>query len=279
MRAPVVRFPHIKIRSFMMKKIAAGIAVCVFALCSCASSGKVDEYGTVSAPAAEEGQKSEAVSSEENYSDAKIRGGKKSFSEQFFGTEKFEKIDEITLTLKTTFGNTILRKGYSIYKPHTDMAGFYVLYDTSSYAFFLAKAERNALIRAVDRYFEDFEARRLEKKAKKTERAYGSVVAYEEFGINARMLSNRSKPTVYFGYKFIGKSPYFCIFVPPTENLSKDKGENHADTVIEQRYYFTKAQARALADFLCDDSIDPRYEPENPVKSAVDEYEEAAPAE
>lgn len=263
-----------------MKKIAAGIVACAIALCSCASSGNVvDEYGTDSFMAEEKIQEEPTSSSQENYSDAKIKGGKKSFTEQFFGTEKFEKMGEMDLTVKTTFGNPKVRDGYSIYKPHTDMAGFYVRYDTSSYAFFLAKFERNELIRAVDTYFEDFAAKRLDKKAKKSERAYGSVVAYEEFGLNTRMLTNRSKPTVYFGYRFIGKWPYFCIFVPKADNLSKDLGENHADTVIEQCYYFTKAQARALADFLCDDSIDPLYKPEASKKPAVDEYEETTSAE
>ena len=91
------------------------------------------------------------------------------------------------------------------------------------------------------------------------------------------MMTSYSKPKVYFGYKFLGKSPYFCIFVLRSPNLNEDLGSSRPPQSVDQKYYFTKAQAEKLSDFLSDESIDALNTPfseESAEPDTYDEYEE-----
>lgn len=193
------------------------------------------------------------------------------FISGLFNVKKFDKYDET---------NVYLKKGKKrlctfIHKPQTDLGGFLVRYDTSTYACYFAKNERNALIKAARQYNEDFDNKNLDKKNKKSEKTYGFVGAFEEFGIAESMMSSYSKPKVYFGYKFMGKSPYFSIYVVRAPNLNEDLGPNRPPQSIDQKYYFTKAQLQKLTDFLEDENID-SLDVTLPVElSEPDSYEEA----
>lgn len=212
----------------------------------------------------------------DHYSDEKIKGGYKTLGEQILGTKKYEKYDEVTIYLSSTLGRVITRYGNFIYKPHTDMAGFIVRYDTSLYAFYLAKSERKALRFAVEQYLKDFDERNLDRNQKKPERVYGTVGGYEEFGLVEMQMKNRSKPKVHFGYKFIKKSPFFCIYVVRSDNITDDP-DNQCKQSVDQKYYFTKAQAQALAEFLSDENIDAKYTApkEKPTKDKYNEIFDA----
>ena len=208
------------------------------------------------------------------YSKSKVKSrSNDGFFDKLFDYKKFDKYDST---------NVFLKKGKKrsctfVHKPQTDLGGFLVRYDTSTYACFFAQNERNALIKAINQYFDDFENKNLDKKKKKSERVYGSVGAYEEFGIAESMMTSYSKPKVYFGYKFLGKSPYFCIFVLRSPNLNEDLGSSRPPQSVDQKYYFTKAQAEKLSDFLSDESIDALNTPfseESAEPDAYDEYEE-----
>ncbi len=267
-----------------MKKILFGTAFSALAaICvlSCASN-KVssDSYGDddpaemtkISAPARNTGGASSDGG--DPYSKEKIRGNR-TFAERMFNLNKYEKVDTMTCSLRPTVGSLFSRKGSLIYKDGTDLAGFLMLYDTSTYALFLARNEREALVKAVARYMEDFENKKLSAKTKKSERVYGFVTGYEEFGIVAAMMTNYSKPKVYFGYKFINNSPYFCIYAVRAENLGVNTTQEGAvKQSVDQKYYFTKAQAQALADFVSEENIAQYYraEEEFSPEPQADEY-------
>lgn len=228
-----------------------------------------DETEATAIPLTTQPKSTSTKTESDPYSRSKIKGGKKSFAEQLFDFKKFNKYDST---------NVYLKKGKKrvctfIHKPQTDLGGFLVRYDTSLYACFLAESERNALIKAINQYFDDFDNKKLDKKQKKTERIYGLVGAYEEFGVAESMMASYSKPKAYFGYKFLGNSPYFCIYVQRAPNLNEELGANRPPQSVDQKYYFTKAQAEKLADFLSDESINALNIP--PELAEPDSYEEA----
>ncbi|MBR1723017.1 MAG: hypothetical protein IJ727_11140 [Treponema sp.] len=243
---------------------------------SCASKSGIsedadsyDEYEATAIPVTQKKSPEKAKDSDP-YSKAKVKSKNEGFFEKLFDFKKFEKYDST---------NVFLKKGKKrvctfVHKPDTDLGGFLVRYDTSSYACFLAQNERNALINAINQYFDDFDNKKLDKSMKKSERVYGQVGGYEEFGVTESMMTSYSKPKVYFGYKFLGKSPYFAIFVLRSPNLNEDLGSNRPPQSVDQKYYFTKAQAQKLADFLSDENIESLNHTEDQVSSEPDSYEE-----
>lgn len=218
---------------------------------------------------------SSASSSSDPYSKEKIRGNR-SFGERLFNVNKYTKVKTSNLTITNTLGSPKVKKSTFIYKPETDMGGILVHYDTSYYALYLAQRERNVLISAVKNYLADFENKNLDKKLKKSDRVYGQVNGYEEFGIVEQMMTNCSKPKIYFGYRFLKNHPYFCIYSAKALNLAVDQKDKGAVKYsVDQKYYFTKAQAQELAEFLSDENIDSLASPAEKATvedDTVDEY-------
>ena len=61
---------------------------------------------------------------------------------------------------------------------------------------------------------------------------------------------------MYYGYSFENKSPYFTISSFPVVNeYYTQAGEATSRESINVKYYFTKAQAKALIDMLSDEKI------------------------
>jgi hypothetical protein len=199
-------------------------------------------------------QASAAAAESDPYNDDKIKG-KKTLSQQILGTDKWIKVDKTSLFVADTFGQLKQRTGFLIYKPQTDLAGFQVRYDTSLYNFYMAENDRRMFIDAVNSYLADFEAKKLIRNSGKTKKIYGEAGGYEEFGLVEIMMPNVSKPGASFGYKFIRNSPYFCIRIDKSPNIAENLGTNKVPESIDQYYYFTKSQAKSLADFLTDENL------------------------
>ena len=190
--------------------------------------------------------------------------GNRGFGERLLNINKFTKIEPFNAYLKPTVGNLLVRKGNLIYREGTDVAGFEMYYDSSAYALQFAKDARAVAIKAVESYFEDFDEKRLDRNApaKQTRQAYGFCEGYEDFGVVSGMMTNYSRPKVFFGYTFVKRVPYFTVNVRPAKNLAvnekTEEGALKANT-IEQTYFMTKAQAKRLAVFLSDDNVDALY--------------------
>ena len=151
----------------------------------------------------------------------------------------------------------------------------------------MAQETRQACCDAIDKYCNDFANKRLDKRGKfdKTRRIYGSAPGYEEFGVAIKMMNYKAKPTFHFGYAFVDGSPYFTIFVAKAKNITLE-GKHSAETpnmeTIPQTYYFTRAQAQKLKEFICEENIslfhDKEAEKNKDINEAAveDEYSEAS---
>ena len=83
---------------------------------------------------------SATASNEDSYSEEKLNSAR-SFSDKLLNKNKYDKKEEMTCFLTPTLGKPFARKGAFIHKNGTDLAGFFILYDTSFYAFYLAKTD------------------------------------------------------------------------------------------------------------------------------------------
>ena len=263
-----------------MKKTVAFFASALMLafLVSCGSTSNIDSaeedyYGEEPEATAIPIKAQNSSSKKQNldpYSREKVKGKNDGLMEKLFDFKKFDKYDSTSVIIK----KNKKRACVFVHKPQTDLGGFLVRYDTSIYACFLATAQRNVLIKAAEQYLSDFENKKLDKKLKKSEQVYGEVGGYEEFGISENMMTSYSKPKVRFGYKFIGKSPYFCIFVRRSPNLNTDLGSSRPPESIDQKYFFTRAQLEKLTDFLSDENIDALNIPFSEESAEPDSYEE-----
>lgn len=188
--------------------------------------------------------------------------GERNFGEKLLGLGRFRQVDSFSLFAKSSVGTLHLKKKASlIYREGTDIGGFYCYYDTSAYAVQLDRKARAALVSAVSQYLGDFEAKRLDRGAKqrRTEAVYGAAEVYEEYGIALANLSHAARAKACFGYEFIKGSPYFSIYVKKAKDMKYVKrtgDDTRMGETIPQRYYFTRAQATHLAEFLSDENID-----------------------
>ena len=219
------------------------------------------------------------------YDEKKMHPTDRSGLEKFLGTNRYDVLDECSMYIKPLIGKIKAKRGNFIYRRGTDVAGYRIYYDTSAYTLELAQEPRAACVAAIDQYMEDFEAKRLNRKAKadKTKRAYGSAPAYQEFGIAIGMMNYKAKPNIYFGYAFMDGSPYFVIHVMKAKNLTLEGRSTdlpNLETIV-QNYYFTRAQAQKLKEFICEENISGYHAAEEHVldklkdDAVTDDYVEA----
>ena len=193
------------------------------------------------------------------YSDKKMHPTDRSNLEKFLGTNRYDIYDECAMYITPVVGKIKAKKGEFIYRRGTDVAGFRIYYDTTAYTLEMAEGPRQTCCDAIDKYIDDFENKRLNKKLKatKTRECYGSAPGYQEFGVIKTAMNYKAKPTLYFGYAFVDKSPYFVIHVASAKNLALEGRASdlpNKETII-QNYYFTRAQAKKLKEFICEDNI------------------------
>ena len=213
--------------------------------------------------------------------------GNRTFGDRLLNINKFTKIEAFSVFLRPTVGKLFSRKAYLIYREGTDIAGFEMYYDSSAYALQFATAARSVVISAIQRYYQDFDEKRLDRSAKpkKTREVYGFCDAYEDYGIISGMMTNYSRPRVFFGYMFIKNTPYFTINVKKSKNLAYGDSQSEEamikSEVIEQTYFFTKAQAKKLMTFLDDANISALQTAttEDAVEYAADSYENSDQAD
>lgn len=115
---------------------------------------------------------------------------------------------------------------------------------------------RKAFRMAYEQYIKDFENKKLIRKTNKTIKVYGKASSRVEWGSVKNSTPNAANLKVNLGYEFKNNSPYFKISSAAVVNANYDR----APTTLPREsarieYYFTKAQAKALYDFLAEDNL------------------------
>ncbi|MDE7291450.1 MAG: hypothetical protein K2N58_05330 [Treponemataceae bacterium] len=98
-----------------------------------------------------------------------------------------------------------------------------------------------ALSSACQKYFSDFEGKKLSRKEKKSKEKYGLFQAKIEWGTSRQRFSEFAEIRAAAGYAFSGRSPYFAISIPN----SPSEGENVSPALFssgEVVLLFSKSQ-------------------------------------
>lgn len=117
------------------------------------------------------------------------------------------------------------------------------LQGNTTYIYF-EPAARETLRRAAAAYMQDFQDKRLDTEAKKTDRAYGSFIFPVTWGLMTQNAEGR--PAVKLGYVFKDGAPYFTMSFPLMKNDLVESGSK-VQSASAFTLYFTRAQ---LQDFI-----------------------------
>ncbi len=191
------------------------------------------------------------------------------------GSVKFKEAG--TFELSTTGFNAKLKKQEATFMLDAKNynAGFGSPIMAAYYVVLMDQKTRSVFINAVNSYLSDFENKKLNRKDKKSYKRYGKSGATIYWGVIKSQTSNYAYPDAFFGYTFKDKSPYFTITMYPTVNEKRKVDDSVAEESMIVNFYFTKAQARTLADFLAEDNLYNFFGGNTPLVDetpAVDEY-------
>lgn len=75
---------------------------------------------------------------------------------------------------------------------------------------------------SCQKYFSDFEEKKLSRKEKKSQEKYGVFQAKIEWGTSRQALVEHAEVLVTAGYVFSGRSPYFAISIPDSPSESEN---------------------------------------------------------
>ena len=276
-----------------MKKtlLISGLLVsCTSILISCGSTKAVqanpDEY-TPAAPAVTESEETSATEensktdkSKNNSSKKQAKGKKQknAFEEFFSFGNKDDYISYDQTTVYTIEINGMVEKNANVVIRYDNyMAGF-GSYNSATYYFVqFDQFNRATLAKAAEAYFSDFENKRLQRKGKKTDRAYGKINYRLDWGVLSSTTPNYGTGDGYCGYEFVKGSPYFVIFNYEFKNDYYERaGDATSKTSTYVKYYFTRSQLRQLLNLLSEETIiqqiydnDPSYLSS---PNAADEY-------
>lgn len=195
----------------------------------------------------------------------------------FTGGQQDIEIDMTRVFQKTAFGTLKEEDALCIYNIETGLSGFAAWYRGGMYHVLLNKAGRSLFREAVDRYLDDFENKRLDRKGSHT-KEYGEHPVSLQWGSFATMIGNRARSRVQFGYEFKDGSPYFLLSVPSAENEQYNTGHSKIAASATLRFYFTKAMTSQMMDALSEENIDAAIAPymqrvqSTDKKPAHDEY-------
>ena len=163
--------------------------------------------------------------------------------------------DQTTVFTKEISGLTE-KKASVVIRYDNQMAGFGSYNSAAFYFLQFDKENRAVLARAAEAYFSDFENKRLQRKGRHTDRAYGKIQYMLNWGTISSSTPNNGTGEGYVGYEFVKGAPYFTIYNYEFENdyyaKAGDATTKHSNFV---KYYFTKSQLRQLVNLLSEDNI------------------------
>lgn len=177
------------------------------------------------------------------------------WKELLLGKQKYVEYDNAELQTNTIFQKQKERASTMIYNPVTKKAGVSTYFETMFFNFVFSEADRQTIIEAVDKYFDDFENKRLIHNNHKSTRMYGKGKCYAEFGTVKIMMNHEANTTFKVGYRFEKKSPYFVISVDGAKDEAPNQSTYQVKDFPTVTMYFTRAQARDFVSKLNQDQL------------------------
>lgn len=146
--------------------------------------------------------------------------------------------------------------GTVIYVPKTETIGFGANCLAAYYYVHFDDVSRQLLINDYKQYLRDFENKKLNRKDKKSIKAYGSINVKLNWGTVKTSCPNNGETQCLVGYEFKDGSPYFKLTIYPTLNYKFIEDKDVTKESIFLNYYFTKAQGAALMEALSKESVE-----------------------
>ncbi|MCQ2573552.1 MAG: hypothetical protein MJ182_06630 [Treponema sp.] len=193
----------------------------------------------------------------ESKKNAKAKGSG-NFLQNIFGS-KYMEIEDGSLFTSKTFGGIKQNACTYVVYPGTDTAGFGSNYMASYYYLTMDDANRKMLENCMQKYFKDFENKKLKRDDSKSYKAYGKIKVFLRWGaVKGNNPYFAKDVPVFVGYKFVDKSPYFTLTMNQSvPGNTHERIEDVNDVVFSAylNYFFTKAQCNMLIEGLSDEKI------------------------
>lgn len=174
---------------------------------------------------------------------------------KFGNIDKYVELDATSCFSKNAVGSLKQYAATVTLDPELLEAGFGTRYLAGYYYIFMDAENRALLKKAMEKYFSDFENKKLERKNKKTEKAYGKMKIRLRWGTIKTSTPNNGEGKVTLGYEFVNNSPYFKISIPEIGN-EYYKVTNAVSRGSTRIYlYFTKSQLSSLVEMISDENL------------------------
>jgi hypothetical protein len=135
----------------------------------------------------------------------------------------------------------------AIFYPRLNEVALEFRYDFTTYRQFWDEADRKHFAEALERYKDDYAARKLANSYTRSKAAYGKVESHLEWERARFTQTYVSYPTIEIGYRFRNDTPFFATLMRPAREVPQGSGADENLVESEQvNMYFTRAQAEAL---------------------------------
>ncbi|MCF0242486.1 MAG: hypothetical protein HUK25_07600 [Treponema sp.] len=253
-------------------KLLAACVLTVSVLAGCSSTKtdmeleSADSYGD-SVSVSEEGTKISTDTKADNKKKKKSSG----FTLKNLFKAKFEEIDSGSIFTTKALGGIKQNVTSVVIYPKEEMAGFGSAYMAAYYYLVFDQQNRQALAKYVEQYFSDFENKKLNRDNKNSQKAYGKIQAKVVWGTIKGNTPNYCTGTIYIGYKFVDKSPYFTLSMDKTINEVFLSGNSSIEESLQLHYFLTKNQASSLVASLSDEKVSEAFRRYQIAEFGVDE--------
>jgi len=226
---------------------------------------------------------SKKVEAADSYEDATTDDYEDNYSEEddknaFFGlttnsTEKYVTGEAVSLFTFNAVNKITQQDAIVTYNLKTDEFGYGSTYMAAYYIILMNQENREVLINAYNKYLDDFENKRLNRKDKKSIKAYGKMSVTLNWGAIKASTPNHSKAKATLGYAFYNNSPYFTIQIPATFNDYYLENDVAAKESILVKYAFTKNQMKVLLESITDNELNKILPSKKYINSDADVYD------
>lgn len=169
-------------------------------------------------------------------------------------------MDDTSKIITKDFNGLVEQDITYLLRANTNLAGYGCSLIGMYYIIQFDDEARAKIATAAQRYFDDFENKKLVNKTKVAKNAYGSISYKLNWGTFKSSTPNNGTGTGYLGYEFVKNQPYFIIWNYPFENEYYEKSEGNTTRESSPvKYYFTRNQLKKLVEILSEENLENYY--------------------